>query len=96
MNDKSKRRGLGLVGKAKSPKLPKNVGKMIAKLQADLKDAKKKLTVHQEPKSKLAAGLRSMMDQPRKKKVRSPHTDKKNERRINPKYKDIFKKKPRG
>ena len=66
---------------------------MIKKLRSDLKDATKKLTVHQDPKSKMSASLRSMMDQPRKKKVRSPHKDKKNEKRINPKYKDIFKRK---
>ena len=81
-----------------TPKLPKNIGKMLKKLRADLKDAGKKLTVHQDPKSKLSASLRSMMDQPRKKKVRSPHTDKKKS-----KYADIFKsprmkgtKRPRG
>ena len=69
-----------------TPKLPKNIGKMLKKLRADLKDAGKKLTVHQDPKSKLSASLRSMMDQPRKKKVISPHTDKKKS-----KYADIFK-----
>ena len=68
-----------------------DLSKMLKKLRADLKDAKKKLSVHQEPRSKMAAGLRSIMDQPRKKKVRSPHTDKKKS-----KYADIFKKKPRG
>ena len=72
-----------------TPKLPKNIGKMLKKLRADLKDAGKKLTVHQDPKSKLSASLRSMMDQPRKKKVISPHTDKKKS-----KYADIFKKVP--
>ena len=70
-----------------TPKLPKNIGKMLKKLRADLKDAGKKLTVHQDPKSKLSASLRSIMDQPRKKKVISPHTDKKKS-----KYAGIFKK----
>tara|TARA_R110002020_G_scaffold63668_1_gene169677 strand:+ start:185 stop:448 length:264 start_codon:yes stop_codon:yes gene_type:complete len=64
------------------------VSKKLDKLRKDLKDASKKLTVHQEPRSKMSAELRSMMDQPRRKKVRSPHTDKKKS-----KYKDIFKKK---
>ena len=67
------------------------ITKMIAKLRSDLKDSGKKLTVHQDPKSKMSAALRSIMEQPRKKKVRSPHTDKKKS-----KYADIFKKKPRG
>ena len=81
---------------AKKPR--PDFSKMLKKLRSDLKDARKKLTVHQDPKSKMSAALRSMMDQPRKKKVRSPHTDKKNERKINPKYKDIFKKtkRPKG
>ena len=79
----------------KPPKLTKISGadKTIKKLREALKDARKKLSVHQDPKNKLSAGLRSVMDQPRKKKVRSPHKDKKNEKRINPKYKDIFKRK---
>jgi len=75
MNDKSPKR-----------KLPKDIGKMLKKVRSALKDAGKKLTVHQDPKSKLSASLRSIMDQPRKKKVISPHTDKKK-----PKY--GFKKK---
>ena len=69
--------------------------KLIKKLREDLrkhkdfiKEARKKLTVHQDPKSKMSAELRSMMDQPRKKKVRSPHTDKKKS-----KYADAFKSK---
>ena len=102
MPTKPKRKGLGglggLAGKAKSPKVPTGAAKLIEKLRADLKDAKKKLTVHQEPRSKMAAQLRLLMDQPRKKKVISPHTDKKKS-----KYADVFKspgmkgtKRPRG
>ena len=72
MPTKPKRKGLGglggLAGKAKSPKVPTGSAKLIEKLRADLKDAKKKLTVHQEPRSKMAAQLRSLMDQPRKKR----------------------------
>ena len=70
----------------KSPKLPKGADKLIKKLRADLKDATKKLTVHQDPKSKMSASLRSLMDQPRKKVPKSPHKDKKKS-----KYADIFK-----
>jgi hypothetical protein len=81
------------------PKLPTGAAKLIKKLRADLKDAKKKLTVHQDPKSKLSAALRSLMDQPRKKRQVTPHTDKKKS-----KYADVFnlprqgikKKRPRG
>ncbi len=75
-----------------TPSIVKSIG-LIKKLRADLKDAKKKLSVHQDPKSKMSASLRSLMDQPRKKVPKSPHKDKKNERKINPKYKNIFKKK---
>ena len=79
--------------KAKPPKGFENLKKHLDKLSKDFKDATKKLTVHQEPRSKMAASLRSLMDQPRKKVPKSPHKDKKNERKINPKYKNIFKKK---
>ena len=78
-----------MADKPKSSMMTPAFTKMIKKLRADLKDAKKKLTVHQDPKSKMSAALRSMMDQPLKKKVRSPHTDKKKS-----KYADIFKKVP--
>ena len=67
------------------------ITKMMKKLRADLKDAKKKLTVHQEPRSEFSAGLRSLMDQPRKKLPKSPHKDKKKS-----KYAGIFKKVPGG
>ena len=73
-----------------TPSIVKSIG-LIKKLRADLKDAKKKLSVHQEPRSKMAASLRSMMDQPRKKVPKSPHRDKKKS-----KYADIFKKVPGG
>ena len=80
----------------KSPKLPKGADKLIKKLRADLKDATKKLTVHQDPKSKMSASLRSLMDQPRKKVPKSPHVDKKKS-----KYAGMFKpptqkKRPKG
>ena len=73
-----------------TPSIVKSIAghdRLIKKLRADLKDAKKKLSVHQEPRSKLAASLRSLLDQPRK-KVRSPHKDKKKS-----KYADAFKRK---
>ena len=79
-------RQAGVAGKPRSPKLPKGAAKLIKKLHADLKDATKKLTVHQDPKSKMSASLRSLMDQPRKKVPKSPHKDKKKS-----KYADIFK-----
>ena len=78
-------RQAGVAGKPRSPKLPKGAAKLIKKLHADLKDATKKLTVHQDPKSKMSASLRSLMDQPRKKVPKSPHKDKKKS-----KYADLF------
>ena len=98
MPTKPKRKGLGgLGGLARKPKssmmtpgISKSIAghdKIIKKLREDLKDAKKKLSVHQDPKSKSAASLRSLLDQPRK-KVRSPHKDKKKS-----KYADAFKRK---
>ena len=89
------RRVPGLAGKTKSSSklgLRTALKEASDRMLKDFKDATKKLSVHQDPKSKSAASLRSLLDQPRKKKVRSPHTDKKNEKRISPKYKDIFKK----
>ena len=91
MADKPLGRRTGAAGKPKRPKLPKGAAKLIKKLRADLKDATKKLTVHQDPKSKMSASLRSLMDQPRKKVPKSPHKDKKKS-----KYADIFKKVPGG
>ena len=78
-------------GKAKPPKGFASLKKHLDKLNKDFKDATKKLTVHQEPRSKMAASLRSLMDQPRKKVPKSPHVDKKKS-----KYADIFKKVPGG
>ena len=74
----------------KPPKMSKISGadKTIKKLREALKDARKKLSVHQDPKSKMSASLRSLMDQPRKKVPKSPHKDKKKS-----KYADIFKRK---
>ena len=63
--------------------------RLIKKLRADLKDAKRKLTVHQEPRSKQAASLRSLFDKPGDKIPKSPHRDKKKS-----KYAGVFKKKP--
>ena len=65
-------------GKAKPPKGFASLKKHLDKLNKDFKDATKKLTVHQEPRSKMSASLRSLMDQPRKKVPKSPHKDKRN------------------
>ena len=55
------------------PKLPKRVRTMVA----DVRDAKKKLSPHQDPRSKKSAALRFAMDNPKKatKKSPSPHTN---------------------
>ena len=67
-------------------KIPKDLSKRLNELRKDFKDAGKKLTVHQEPRSEFSAELRSLMDQPRKKISKSPHKDKKKS-----KYADVFK-----
>jgi hypothetical protein len=97
MADKPKRQGLaGLkrlrpsdVGRPMTkPKFPSFAG--MQKILKDLKDATKKLSVHQEPRSKRSASLRSLMDQPRYKIPKSPHRDRKKS-----KYAKIFaKRKP--
>ena len=89
MPDKPKRKGL-----AKRPKLGKapslsGLKKQVDRMMKDFKDATKKMTVHQEPRSKTAASLRSLLDQPRSKVPKSPHRDKKKH-----KYAGAFKKKP--
>ena len=90
MEGKLKKPGPGRLkrlGKAKPLKDFENLKKHLDKLNKDFKDATKKMTVHQEPRSKQAASLRKLLDQPRKKKVISPHVDKKKS-----KYAGIFKK----
>ena len=54
-------------------KLPKKVRTIIA----DVRDAKKKLSPHQDPRSKASAAMRFAMDNPKKatKKSPSPHTN---------------------
>ena len=63
---------------------------LIDKLRKDLKDAKRKLTVHEEPRSKMAASFRKLMDQPRKKRQVSPHTDPK--KKVMPAYTGLKRK----
>mgnify|MGYP004453989525 CR=1 FL=1 len=41
----------------------------------DIMEAGRKLNVHQEPRSKQAARIRHMLDQPRKRLPKSPHRD---------------------
>ena len=49
--------------------------KVFRTLAKDVKDSRKKLNVHQDPRSGLSASLRHMRDNPPKKKtIRSPHT----------------------
>ena len=54
-------------------------GKMVRKLAdsigKDIKDSRKKLNVHQDPRSGLSSALRHMRDNPPKKKPRNIHTD---------------------
>ena len=82
------RRAGKLAGKANSSsKLREAFKKSSDRMLKDLKDATKKMTVHQEPRSKSAASLRSLIDQKRYKVPKSPHKDKKKS-----KYAGIFKK----
>ena len=83
------RRAGKLAGKANSSsKLREAFKKSSDRMLKDLKDATKKMTVHQEPRSKSAASLRSLIDQKRYKVPKSPHKDKKKS-----KYADAFKRK---
>jgi hypothetical protein len=53
------------------------VRKLIKTVVKDVRDAKKKLSPHQDPRSKASAALRFAMDNPKKakKKSPSPHTN---------------------
>ena len=58
------------------PKLP-GAMKQVRTIVKDVRDAKKKLSPHQDPRSKMSASLRFAMDNPKKakKKSPSPHTN---------------------
>jgi hypothetical protein len=60
----------------------------------DIKDSRKKLNVHQDPRSGLSAALRHMRDNPPKKKPRNIHTDPK-KRTLKDKYLKHLQKSPR-
>tara|TARA_R110002012_G_scaffold209638_2_gene380246 strand:+ start:741 stop:1229 length:489 start_codon:yes stop_codon:yes gene_type:complete len=58
-------------------------GKKIRTYVGDVIDAKKKLSPHQDPKSKRSAKIRHMMDNPKKsKKSPSPHSPNKKKRML--------------
>jgi len=68
-------------------KVKKNMGGLIKKVRSyvgDVTDAKKKLSPHQDPKSKRSAQIRHMMDNPKKpsKKSPSPHSPNKKKRTL--------------
>jgi len=58
------------------PKLP-GAMKQVRTIVKDVKDAKKKLSPHQDPRSKASAAMRFAMDNPKKanKKSPNPHTN---------------------
>ena len=58
------------------PKLP-GAMKQVRTIVKDVRDAKKKLSPHQDPRSKASAAMRFAMDNPKKatKKSPSPHTN---------------------
>ena len=62
----------------------------------DVRDSRKKLNVHQDPRSGLAASLRHMRDNPSKKKtIRSPHTAAPKKRTLRDMYHKHLKNKPK-
>jgi hypothetical protein len=75
-------------------KLARTLSDTVAK---DVRDSRKKLNVHQDPRSGLAASLRFHRDNPPKKKpIRSPHTDDPKKRTLRDKYFEHLKpRKPR-
>tara|TARA_R100000750_G_scaffold24652_2_gene15967 strand:- start:239 stop:661 length:423 start_codon:yes stop_codon:yes gene_type:complete len=58
--------------KKKKKEITKSFGRYMETAK-DLREAGKKLTVHQDPRSKQAARIRHMLDQPKKKLPISPH-----------------------
>ena len=60
----------GSIKKAKG-----GITKLARTVAKDVKDSRKKLNVHQDPRSGLSAALRHMRDNPPKKKPRNIHTD---------------------
>jgi hypothetical protein len=76
-------------------KLARTLSDTVAK---DVRDSRKKLNVHQDPRSGLAASLRFHRDNPPKKKpIRSPHTDDPKKRTLRDKYFEHLKpRKPRS
>jgi|TARA_R110002074_G_scaffold66325_2_gene156871 hypothetical protein len=61
-------------GRVKKAKGGSTIRKLADTIGKDIKDSRKKLNVHQDPRSGLAASLRHMRDNPSKKKPSSPHT----------------------
>jgi len=97
----------GSIKKANGGRVKKVKGgitKLARTLAKDVKDSRKKLNVHQDPRSGLSAALRHMRDNPPKKKtIRSPHTAAPKKRTLRDMYhkktkdfSELMKKAPKG
>ena len=68
----------GRVKKVKGGMMTPGMKKAVRTMMADWDDSGKRLSPHQDPRSKMSAELRHMRDNPPKKKtIHSPHADKK-------------------
>ena len=75
--DRNIRRNEGYKTGGRVKKVKGGMMKLARTLHEDVKDSRKKLNVHQDPRSGLSSALRHMRDNPPKKKSKSPHTEKK-------------------
>ena len=75
--DRNIRRNEGYKTGGRVKKAKGGFTKLARTLHRDVKDSRKKLNVHQDPRSGLSSALRHMRDNPPKKKSKSPHTEKK-------------------
>ena len=65
----------GRVKKAKGGMMTSGMKKAVRTMMADWDDSGKRLSPHQNPRSKMSSALRHMRDNPPKKKPRNIHTD---------------------
>ena len=72
--DRNIRRNEGYKTGGRVKKAKGGFTKLARTLHRDVKDSRKKLNVHQDPRSGLSSALRHMRDNPPKKKSKSPHT----------------------
>ena len=86
----------GRVKKAKGGMMTPGMKKAVRTMMADWDDSGKRLSPHQNPRSKMSAELRHMRDNPPKKKtIRSPHTAAPKKRTLREDYHKHLLKRPR-